>query len=231
MEQLSNFGDARNQCFCVHCGGPDESKDHVPSKVLLDEPFPENMHVCACCLRCNNSLSADEEYLACLLECVLAGKAEPSIIQRAKIGKLLATKPPLLARLQNAMSTVTSPPVWNVENDRVRRVVLKLARGHAAYELNEPQLEDPDDLDFRPLPTMTESERGEFEAFSSNLLHPWPEVGSRRLQRMLVVGSEGFEAGWIDVQEGNYRYSVSQDGGPTVKIVLREYLACQVRWS
>jgi hypothetical protein len=70
-------------------------------------------------------------------------------------------------------------------------------------QANEPQLEDPDDLDFRPLPTMTESERGEFEAFSSSLLHPWPEVGSRSLQRMLVVGSEGFEAGWIDVQEGN----------------------------
>jgi hypothetical protein len=231
MEQLSSFGDDRNQGFCVHCGGPDESSDHIPSKVLLDEPFPDNMHVCACCLRCNNSLSADEEYVACLLECVLAGSAEPSIIQRAKIGRLLAAKPPLLARLQNSRSTVTSTPVWNIENDRVRRVVIKLARGHVAYELNEPQLEDPDDLEFRPLPTLTDMERDRFEASSGSLTAPWPEVGSRSLQRMLVVGSEVYEPGWIEVQGGNYRYSVSQDGGPTVKIVLREYLACEVRWS
>jgi hypothetical protein len=231
MEQLSNFGDERNQGFCIHCGGPDESNDHIPSKVLLDEPFPENMHVCACCLRCNNGLSADEEYLACLLECVLAGSAEPSIIQRAKIGRLLAAKPPLLARLQKARSSETSPPVWNVENDRVRRVVLKLARGHVAYELNEPQLEDPDDLDYRPLSILTDKERDEFEAATANVLAPWPEVGSRSLQRMLVVGSEAYDAGWIDVQEGNYRYLVSPIGGTTVKIVVREYLACEVHWS
>jgi hypothetical protein len=81
MEQIPNFGDTRSQGFCVHCGGPDESKDHIPSKVLLDEPFPENMHVCACCFRCNNDLSADEEYLACFLECVLAGDADPAVIE------------------------------------------------------------------------------------------------------------------------------------------------------
>src|ERR1022692_69952 len=143
MEQLRNFGDERNQGFCVHCGGPDESNDHIPSKVLLDEPFPHNMHVCACCLRCNKGLSADEEYVACLLECVLAGSTEPTNIQRAKIGSLLAAKPPLIARLQDARSTATSPSEWSVENERVRRVVLKLARGHVAYELNEPQLKDP----------------------------------------------------------------------------------------
>jgi hypothetical protein len=231
MEQIPNFGDTRSQGFCVHCGGPDESKDHIPSKVLLDEPFPENMHVCACCFRCNNDLSADEEYLACFLECVLAGDADPAVIRRAKIGRLLSSKPPLLARIRNAKSTATNATVWKVENDRVKRVVLKLARGHAAFELNEPQIGEPSDLNFRPLLTLTDAERDEFEASSGELLQAWPEVGSRSLQRTLVVGSVGYEPGWIDVQDGNYRYRVSQDGGPTVSIVLREYLACQVHWN
>lgn len=33
--------------------------------------------------------------------------------------------------------------VWMPEEDRVRRVVVKLARGHAAYELSLPQIDDP----------------------------------------------------------------------------------------
>jgi len=56
MRQVPNYGDDQNKGFCVHCGGADESRDHVPSKVFLDEPFPENLPVSPSCLKCNNSL-------------------------------------------------------------------------------------------------------------------------------------------------------------------------------
>ncbi|MEN9493073.1 MAG: hypothetical protein RJA63_3522, partial [Pseudomonadota bacterium] len=36
MQQFRCYGDDRNKGFCVHCGGPGETVDHVPSKVLLD---------------------------------------------------------------------------------------------------------------------------------------------------------------------------------------------------
>jgi hypothetical protein len=68
VQQFKYYGDRRNKGFCVHCGGPDETDDHVPSKVLLDEPYPENLIVCSSCLSCNNALSIDETYLACLIE-------------------------------------------------------------------------------------------------------------------------------------------------------------------
>jgi hypothetical protein len=68
MEQLRCFGDERNEGYCIHCGGSDETRDHSPSKVFFDEPYPKNLPVCPSCLRCNNALSIDEEYLACLLE-------------------------------------------------------------------------------------------------------------------------------------------------------------------
>ena len=151
MEQLKCSGDRRNKGFCVHCGGPDESDDHVPSKVLLDQPYPENLIVCSSCLSCNNALSIDETYLACLLECVLAGEADPAKLHRPKIAKVLANNPSLLERLRNARSEGDNGPVWTVENDRVKTVVLKLARGHAAYEYNEPRLEEPDRISFKPI--------------------------------------------------------------------------------
>ena len=62
------------------------------------------------------------------------------------------------------------------------------------------------------------------------MLAAWPEVGSGALQRLLVVGPEVIREKWIEVQEGNYRFRVTEDDGLTVKIVLREYLACQVVW-
>jgi hypothetical protein len=60
MKPLRSCGDSRNKEYCVHCCGPDETRDHVPSKVLLDEFYLENLPVCPSCLKCNNASSADE---------------------------------------------------------------------------------------------------------------------------------------------------------------------------
>ena len=81
MQQLRCYGDDRNKGFCVHCGGPSETVDHVPSKVLLDEPYPENLMAASACRKCNNDFSIDEEYLACLLE----GGEDPRFICRRLI--------------------------------------------------------------------------------------------------------------------------------------------------
>jgi hypothetical protein len=114
--------------------------------------------------------------------------------------------------------------------DRVNRVVLKLARCHAAFELNEPQLHDPSHLGIKPLSLMTEDEREAFER-DDDALDVWPEVGSRAMQRVLVAGTDAFVEGWVTVQEGNYRFRTSQANGLTVKIVLREYLGCEIVWD
>ena len=231
MQYFNNYADSRNTGFCVHCGGPYETDDHVPSKVLLDEPYPDNLIVCPSCLKCNNDLSADETYLACLLECVIAGEAAPSKMQRPKIAKVLEHNEALLKRLESAGFRGESGKIWNVENDRVKAVLLKLARGHAAYEHNQPQLEEPDYLDYRALCTMSESERAAFERTEDGDLAGFPEVGSRAMQRLLVVDPGVFSEGWITVQDGNYRFNVSDENGMAVKIVLREYLACQIVWE
>ena len=168
---------AGNKGFCVHCGGPYETDDHVPSKVLLDEPYPSNLIVCPSCRQCNNSLSDDETYLACLLECVIAGDADPTKLQRSKIAKVLTHNELLLQRIGRAKTTGDAGPIWSVESDRVRTVVLKLARGHAAYECNLPQLQEPAYLDISAFPAMSASDRAQFENDEGELLAAWPEVG------------------------------------------------------
>ncbi len=230
MRQLQCFGDQRNKGFCVHCGGADETDDHVPSKVLLDEPYPQNLMVCSSCLKCNNAFSLNEEYLACLLECVIAGEVDPTNVRRPKIARKLTETPSLMRRLQDARVVRDGHTCWNVENERVRAVVSKLGRCHVAFEYNEPRLEHPTYVDFRPLETMNETDRYAFDG-SNELAEAWPEVGSRAMQRSLVVGNDVCSKGWVVVQEGNYRFKVGQDDGLNVKIVLREYLACQIAWE
>jgi len=37
---------------------------------------------------------------------------------------------------------------------------------------------------------------------------------------------------WVDVQEGRYRYLAIDDRGEVkIKIVIAEYLACEVTWT
>ena len=230
MQQLKCFGDQRNKGFCVHCGGPPETDDHVPSKVLLDEPYPENLMVCSACRRCNNGLSVDEEYLACLLECTIAGEAEPDKLRRPKIARILNLNAALLARLRQARTISDYGPVWLVESERAHKVILKLARCHAAFELNEPQLEEPEYLSIKPLALMTEDQRCAFEGQDGGGVALWPEVRSRAMQR-LIADTDVYLGGWLVVQEGNYRFQVYQAGGLIVKFVIREYLGCEIAWS
>lgn len=229
MQQLPCYGDQRNKGFCVHCGRADETRDHVPSKVFLDEPYPENLSVCTSCFDCNNKLSLDEEYLACLLECVMAGDVDPTKMRRPKIARTLTHTAALLQRLQSAKAEHDGQPHWSVEHDRVKAVVVKLARCHMAFEQNEPQIKEPSYLNFRPLAGMNAMERSAFE--DADDIGLCPEVGSRAMQRLLVVGSDVFSVGWLVVQEGNYRYRVDSGNGYKVRIVLREYLACEIIWD
>lgn len=81
MDHITNFGDERQTFNCAFCGGETESRDHVPSKVFLDKPYPEQLPVVPSCNDCNNGFSIDEEYLACLLESVKAGTTETNKIK------------------------------------------------------------------------------------------------------------------------------------------------------
>jgi hypothetical protein len=122
---------------------------------------------------------------------------------------------------------VNGRPFFNVETERVMNVALKLARGHAAFELNEPQLDNPSNLDILPFTFMTSGVRQDFEASPDSSI--WPEVGSRAMQRLVV--NEPGTSSWIIVQPGKYRYLTSVGNGVVVRIVFSEYLACQVVWG
>ncbi len=227
VQQLRNYGDDRNKGWCVFCGGPDETRDHAPSRVLLDEPYPENLPVLPSCQACNTSFALDEEYLACLIDCARAGSIEQACATRPKTAKILQRKPALESRIAAARVGTRDGIIWKPEENRVGNVIIKLARAHIAFEQNEPQLDEPATVSILPLCAMTPQAVEAFESSPDTGL--WPEVGSRAMHR-IVVGAEG-EYPWIEVQPGRYRYLVASGPGVVVRIVIAEYLAAEVVWD
>ncbi|MGB6063581.1 MAG: hypothetical protein WBG50_02165 [Desulfomonilaceae bacterium] len=226
MKQIRNFGDARQMAFCAYCGRNTETRDHVPSKVFLDEPYPTNLPVVPSCQSCNEGFSLDEEYVACLIECARIGSVRSDDVQREKIRRILERKPALVSRLNQARRETECWEFFSVETGRVRNVILKLARGHAAFELNEPQLDDPSVVTFFPLHCMASDIREEFE--TPPRFSIWPEVGSRAMQRLMI--NELSACVWITPQPRRYRYLTSVGIGVVVRMVMSEYIACEAIW-
>lgn len=241
MQQLKDFADDRLLGGCIYCGGAFETRDHVPSRVLLDRPFPENLPVVGACTKCNNGFSADEEYLACLLGAILSGSTDPDKVPRHVVANILRRSDGLRAQLQAALHVSEGQVNFSIEVDRVKNVLLKLARGHAAYELSTLCRGEPDTLNWGTLASMTPDQLEEFE--NVPVTHLFPEVGSRAMQRILVTqltlaapdGStklvEFIVADWVEVQEGRYRYLPHHDQQRlSVKIVIDEFLYCEANW-
>lgn len=229
MKYLPNYGDERTLGACAFCGGETGTRDHCPSRVLLDEPFPENLPVVPACSTCNAGFSADEEYLACLISCVIAGSTDPDKMPRTKIKRILNQKPALRARIEQARSEIDGTTIFNPENERVFAVITKLAQGHVLYEIHESCVRKPDGIECLSLSVMTLEQRDVFE--NPEPVAIYPEVGSRAMQRLLITGTDVAPSGWIDVQSGLYRFHVSYGNDVEVRIVIHEYLACYVYWE
>ena len=114
--------------------------------------------------------------------------------------------------------------------DKIRRVIVKNARGHAYHEIGEPLLDAPDHVAFVPLERLSPEQRDAFEAVDTGAeLAVWPEVGSRMTVRLF--DEEAMVGGWISVEPGRYRYSIDWADAVTVKTVIWEYLATETCWK
>ncbi|WP_162199189.1 hypothetical protein [Methanoculleus sediminis] len=226
--------DDRLTVICAYCGEAPDTRDHVPSKVLLDEPFPPGLPVVGACSKCNHDFSLDEQYLACFVECVTCGTCEIEDLRRPKIKRILSKNPSLRARIVASQSRDEEGySTWKPEMDRVLNVLIKLAHGHIAYEF-VPMFDEPDHVIAAPLTCMPDDERKEFENGVPRGRMVFSEIGTRGFLREVgsKLGHFEQEGDWIVVQSDRYRYTAKQcEGGFLVRMVLSEYLAGIVAWE
>lgn len=114
-----------------------------------------------------------------------SGATEPSKVRRKKVSAILHRSPGLRTRIDAAKRTDGERTEFGIEADRVRSVILKPARGHAAYELSQVCREDPDSIWWLPLALMSAEERDAYDAV--HIVETLGEMNSRALQPTMVI--------------------------------------------
>lgn len=242
MDQFKDYADDRLIHGCIYCGGNADTRDHVPSRCLLERPYPENLPIVGCCRSCNQKFSKDEEYFVSLVESVLCGSTDPEKIRRPSVARIMRDSPALRARIESARTELNGRVAFLPESERVANVMLKLARGHAAFELSQVCRSVPTNFWCGPLASLPHDQREAFDSVHFQQL--FGETGSRNQQRMIVThiflqsdSGDQHQLGmlindWVDVQDEHYRYIAIDDlDGIVIKIVVRDYFACEVAWK
>lgn len=238
MDQLLPFSDSRLTRGCIFCGGLPDTRDHIPSKCILDKPYPENLPVVGCCYECNQGFSSDEQYFACFIECLLRGSANIQDLKRPSIIKIFERSPALRKSIENSITEIDGNKIFKPEIERINNVLLKLAQGHVAFELSLILRNKPDHFWWGLLSSLSEEKKIDFESvhFQENV----GEIGSRSMQRLMVTNiimQDGSSMNmvindWLDVQDDRYRYMAIDDMGMIIiRIVIDEFFGCEIIWE
>ena len=249
MKQLpKRFLDCRLQWpkgNCIHCGDrlneANKSREHIPSKSLLKKPYPDALMTMQACPECNSLFALDEEYLSTLLAALFAASTDPQMQGSTEDARRLKSQPRLKTRIERSRARTTNlfgemETVFLPELERIERVVIKNARGHALYELDRWMDAMPISVVALPIQNLSEANQDRFESISREPLPVgWPEVGTRMFMRLSYSFDPSYrdiQGSWIVIQENYYRYWVEDFGDClSVKSVIREYLATEVIWS
>lgn len=232
MDPKQLFYDERLRDVCAYCWAPSDTRDHVPSKVLLDTPYPSGLPVVGACSSCNNGFSRHERVVACLIDCAEHGSATAPQL-RPKVKRILSEDSGLAALMGHTIRA--GGPRFALDLS-VGQVVTKLAKGHLAFQ-EHLAADEPSAVRVAVRPQLTADDLDQFESLPSPGL--LAEIGTRAFIDAFCAPVESplddqdvaTRAGWSVVQARRYRYAVllGQEHA-TVRFVLSEYLFCEVSW-
>lgn len=243
MKQRKYFGDWRKKpylqyeknkdCYCIYCGNLARTREHIPSKVLLDEPYPKNLYILPACYECNNLFSYDEVYVASVIE-LLSRITIPNYKRRIGIDKSLEKNPQLKYKIEDEIVyRVEQGLDYKIDISRLDNTLLKLAKGHAAFELSEYNF-NKYEISIQTFSRDQVSIK-EWDRFNGiEELGYANEIGSRSIDNIYVIENPHISITVIDwniVQEGRYKYLATINNGEIlIKIVLNEYFAALISW-
>lgn len=224
---------------CVYCGEPANTREHCPSKVFLTKPYPSDLPVVPACERCNNGFSSDELYTKAFIEVY-----EHHCSYKSKT--ILSERKEVKEAQQKFEECIDAGEIHF--DDRIARVLIKLAICHITYELTTGFYDDswegvPEYVSYTFRPNMTIDEIESWDDFilmNDNLL---PIIGSRAFNHIYVlepvisalddtggiIKKPSVVMDWIDVQDNSYRYVCWLDKTyMNIMIVIDEFLHAKV---
>jgi hypothetical protein len=242
LRQRQCLGDKRKISSCIYCNysGNNLTREHNPSKVFLDEPLPDNLPVMYSCEECNSSFSADEAYIASIIECIRCNTYEIEKLEREKIKRVLKNNQKLHSEIKKAFEYKNGN--ITLDQKKLNNIVLKLARGHLTFEMCEIALCHPTNMRVSFFHNMDEEEISNFESLVEVDL--FYEI-SRATSDIAVIECSLYNEkedkhikieklfyAWQDVQEGRYRYMCAFNSGLLiVRLVISEFMLAEVIWD
>jgi hypothetical protein len=226
----------RHPSICIYCTAEADSREHIPSRIFLDKPYPDNLAIAPACSRCNSDFSMDELYVACFLDYFFYALAGKQTNLRLKTKEAFAHDENLSNKISSCFNMQGEKLAVTYDFERIKRIVLKLSVGHVANKLDclVNLQDDVHHFAMRFKPDLLPEEMHLFEELP--IINKLPEIGSDFVHHDLFIaervdGSDviGFLP-WQIVQEGNYRFMAFHSGNDTttVRIVIFELLFAEV---
>ena len=221
---------------CIYCGNPATTREHVPSKAFLQEPYPDNLPTIPACFACNNGYSEDENYVACFLD-ILKSQVYYDYLVPEQTNSRMAKDKKLQNILQEQIKTQDDKVFYQLDKQRFDRILLKLARGHAGFEFDYVDFDNTNvKIWYDFLFHIPDEILQNFESVPEADIAP--DVGLRAAGSPFILQNITLDEAtslsiWNEVQENRYRYQVFQNKKEniTVKIVVLEFLYCVVEFD
>lgn len=254
QNRLFNFrnfwGDSKLRCFeefrrsadtrCIYCGGIADTREHIPPKIFLNKPYPDNLFDLPACKNCNNGFSADELYSEVFIDTLKTISSYSEKISDNNVVRSQRTTAYNDAKqsYEAYLKTKRFAP-----NERLNRVILKLAFGHSVFEVNEGAAAWHDDMLIKKIEIryrfeLNDADIAEFYSpvfMDGKLL---PEIGSRAFHNIYVIepvdkdsltskdiADRQVVTLWTTVQENNYEYIVwIEHNGIHIKMAIHNFV-------
>lgn len=178
---------------CIFCGKAAFTQDHIPTKSLLEKPYPPNLFTVPSCKNCNQSFSLDEEYF---LNVLVEITTNPVLLAKKQINgnvyRARQRSPKLNQRIQNALVSGDDGIIYfNPEYERIEKVIEKNALGlyYKKYKL-----------------------LARLDSFRCVGIYPFDVTEMRPAEVFMLVYGEKFKPKrWTTIQPGVFSYIVVRD--------------------
>jgi hypothetical protein len=121
------MADEHSCIYCQQFAGA--TKDHVPPKGLLCRPLPANLVTVPSCLRCNEGVSADEEYFRLIVVGLMCHTKEADELFDNQVSRSMDRREKLSDQMFGSLRPIDGQILLDVDYVRIFRVVEKIARG------------------------------------------------------------------------------------------------------